>query len=385
MAKCTNKQANPIPVMFDTNILRGMNPIHLTPEFRLLRRLQEANEVKLLASKIAYNEWASHLINETTKKTNDLRRTLKKLVSDPGSSIESLDQFLHTNGSTGDEAFNLIENTIDRNWDGVLNGIGLNVEDLDPNDTNEVFKLYFKGKPPFKDLKNRNDIPDAFIFRALSRVHQEDPRTIFVCGDGTLSDTAKSIGCKTVSTINDLIQLEEISSLSVDHEFNLWWEQNLESVVSQLRDDEDYVIDEFQTIALSELEGIEVTHFLIPEDNSTATISYAYDFTNIIIDWDNAQSIGEGVLSVGITFESFLEVWFYVYRGDAFDVPSWVEVSLGDFEDDHYFDASGTIHGKFNALLSIEIDPSVKDGKLNLEELPMTLSETEFVDLIQPT
>ena len=128
-----------------------------------------------------------------------------------------------------------------------------------------------------------------------------------------------------------------------------------------------------------------MTHFLIPEDNSTATISYAYDFTNIIIDWDNAQSIGEGVLSVGITFESFLEVWFYVYRGDAFDVPSWVEVSLGDFEDDHYFDASGTIHGKFNALLSIEIDPSVKDGKLNLEELPMTLSETEFVDLIQPT
>lgn len=36
-----------------------------------------------------------------------------------------------------------------------------------PLDANEVFSLYFGGKPPFRSPKNRNDIPDAFIFVCL--------------------------------------------------------------------------------------------------------------------------------------------------------------------------------------------------------------------------
>jgi hypothetical protein len=31
-----------------------------------------------------------------------------------------------------------------------------------------------------------------------------------------------------------------------------------------------------------------------------------------------------------------------VYKGDAYSVPDWVSVSIGDFEKDDYFDASAS-------------------------------------------
>lgn len=43
-----------------------------------------------------------------------------------------------------------------------------------------------------------------------------------------------------------------------------------------------------------------------------------------------------------------------VYKGDAYSVPDWVSVSIGDFEDDDYFDASAS------AWVAVKIDVSFR-------------------------
>ena len=48
-----------------------------------------------------------------------------------------------------------------------LDGLRVVRHEIAPSHANEVFDLYFAGSPPFKKARNRNDLPDAFIFVAI--------------------------------------------------------------------------------------------------------------------------------------------------------------------------------------------------------------------------
>lgn len=100
----------------------------------------------------------------------------------------------------------------------------------------------------------------------------------------------------------------------------------------------------------------------IPEDNHTALVSLFGEPEEVEI--DGPQDWGGGLLRYNAKYFSECLLEFRVFRGDAFDVPEWVIVSIGDFEKDHYFDAEGY------AVVIAEVDVTVK-VKLDGDSAPL--------------
>jgi hypothetical protein len=55
-----------------------------------------------------------------------------------------------------------------------------------------------------------------------------------------------------------------------------------------------------------------------------------------------------------VTFLINVELYFQVFRGDAYTVPEWVTVEDGDFETDHYFEAWGSVRLRVSFDLAFE-------------------------------
>jgi hypothetical protein len=57
--------------------------------------------------------------------------------------------------------------SVEAKWADFIKDTGAILYPYDPKDSTIVFDAYFKGATPFKSLKSRLDIPDAFIFQTL--------------------------------------------------------------------------------------------------------------------------------------------------------------------------------------------------------------------------
>lgn len=57
------------------------------------------------------------------------------------------------------------------------------IHHIEPEDGSTVMGSYFSGTPPFKQIKYRDDIPDAFIWETLKRFNLQEGQLYFVSAD----------------------------------------------------------------------------------------------------------------------------------------------------------------------------------------------------------
>lgn len=89
------------------------------------------------------------------------------------------------------------------------------------------------------------------------------------------------------------------------------------------------------------------------------------EFEEVEFNWDEAYDYGGGWVSVPIAFQADLMLHFFVFRGDAFHVPDWVSIEMGDFEEDHSFEAEGERTFSCTANLSLKFtEPEIKHLRL---------------------
>ncbi len=200
-----------------------------------------------------------------------------------------------------------------------------------------AFDNYFKGNPPFSERKCRKDIPDALVIEGLKRVLSSDSTVVFVCDDGNLRASGERLGAIVVETVPDALRHELISILHSNSDFALWWERNYLKVVIDLKSEQDKVFKILSDIAIGLVDGSWIRHYSIPDDNHEA---FVLDSGEIKVDrtlWDEAESLGEGLLSIPFVFTIALNLETSVYKGDYSEIPNWIKVSVGDFETGHYF------------------------------------------------
>ena len=93
---------------------------------------------------------------------------------------------------------------------GWLNAVNATESKIILNDAQGAFNGYFDGAPPFKSIKNREDIPDAFIWQAVMRLASEHKDLHFVVGDNTLRAAADDHeGITTYAKLDEFIQIDE--------------------------------------------------------------------------------------------------------------------------------------------------------------------------------
>lgn len=89
----------------------------------------------------------------------------------------------------------------------------MEVHKIETNDAQNAFDCYFSGSEPFKKLKNRDDLPDAFIWQVLSRLNIKfNEKLYFISKDKNFQDKVK-VNLKNfivVETLDELFERIEI-------------------------------------------------------------------------------------------------------------------------------------------------------------------------------
>jgi len=325
-------------VFLDTSVLpRDPNG---NQDSRVLKELVDAGIIEVHASTIVVREWTTQRQLEFEKKFNDAIGAVDSIKRHPwASSISGLDDIATSLAPTREKAREVSQAKCKEFFDQ----LGCQLVGVDPAAAESAFSSYFEGLPPFGSIKNRKDIPDAFIFEALKTVAEKQP-VLAAINDGRLADAADSLANVTV--------FPDIKSLVASLQPQLDEHKQFQSLLSYLKADQPSLLKELQAQVEIQFDGMEISHNEIPEDNSSATINGSYAIEDVEFDWDKAEDYGTGWLSIPFEFTVELDLFFYVYRSDAFDVPEWVHVSIGDFENDHYFEAEGTKQFTFIGMLS---------------------------------
>lgn len=336
-------------VFLDTSVLpRDPNG---NQDSRVLKELVDAGIIEVHTSTIVVREWTTQRQIEFEKKFSDAISAVDSIKRHPwASSISGVDEIATSLAPTLEEARKVSQAKCEEFFDQ----LGCQLVGIEPAAAESAFSSYFEGLPPFGSIKNRKDIPDAFIFEALKTVAENQPVLVAI-NDGRLADAADSLDNVTV--------FPDIKNLVASLQPQLDEHKQFQSLMALLKADQPSLLTELQTLAENQFDGMEICHSEIPEDNSSATINGYYTIDDVDFDWDKVEDYGTGWLSIPFEFTVELDLFFYVYRSDAFDVPEWVHVSIGDFENDHYFEAEGTKQFTFTGMLSAKFSAEeIEDG-----------------------
>jgi hypothetical protein len=346
----------PLTIFLDTSAL-PRNPTALPAEFRALVEMADEGIVSVHLSTIAQKEWISQRQKEFTDKTKAAQTAVNNLIRDKWSpSLEIHGQLTEIVRWLSEHA-NQVADQASEEAAAVLNQLRPAIVPIGDTHAESVFQNYFEGGLPFASTKSRKDLPDAFILEALQGIAvPADELVHAVIHDGRLRDAADKLPqVRTYESLKALFIFPEIvaaqNTLQRATAWRSWWEHN-QADLSTLQDE---LESEIQRVVVDALAYKAVEHPQIPDDNHEGMIAGINEAENIEIDWDNTEPFGVGILSVPVEFEVEVMIDFSVFRMDAFSVPAGVSVSLGDFENDHYFEAQADIrvHVLSNAVFRI--------------------------------
>jgi hypothetical protein len=335
-------------VSLDTNVIRSVK--ENSPPFQLLVELAKAKSVRVVIPEMVIEERRTQWREQQLKNVNDAIKALsalrgEKIISNAIS--KSLDDTIL-------DLENLDANALSINrYHQFLKDNNFQTRSLTLEESNLAWEGYFSGKPPFKEVKNRADIPDAHILATVQSIAKTAPESYFVAGDKAMLSAAESLdGINAYATIEDLISSTKFVELRDQLEVEKKWKK-LKSLVSDIAIQQ-HVAKFTYEHGDEMLDWKEIRDPSIPEDNHTAVIHSNGSPSDVSV--GKVEDWGGGFLRCPVTFSVEANLSFMVYRGDAFDVPDWVSVSFGDLEKDHYFEAEGYREVVVNVDVSIKID-----------------------------
>jgi hypothetical protein len=372
----------PLPVVFDTSILTGIKAESPSPELQLLQRLQQSGKIKLLVPEMSAREWLGQRAEPAQKSLDQLLAALRDLQRHPSLADQPVIKSFLESKKTKELNPEDISAASEEWHKSRLRALGFSAIAFELGDLTFAIDRYIAGQPPYASKRGRKDIPDGLVLAGARRARSGATTAIFVCADERLRKAAEAERLTVAESLTGALKLEAISSLHSNVAFALWWEMHLSEVVNSIKKEPDALNDLLQNLLVNAVAGVSIRHVDIPEDNNEAFVHSAGDFTDIEIEWDKAESLGEGLVSVPLSFETSIDMDFHVYRGDAFDVPDWVSVSYGDFEDGHYLEASGSREARYTARLVLEFPDSVMQSTPDLSDIKIAIEDAELDDFV---
>ena len=342
-----------IHIILDASVL-PRNLRSIGHAFGELRSLVQAGLVSVGIPYVALNEWHSQRRTEYAKCLKEFRKSLDDIRrhgwSDhlPPPTAASFREVTSTIESTDCDANGIAEVALQ----AFISDFQVEVLQLPDGAAQEVFERYFAGRPPFPAPKERTHLPDAFILQTVidyCRSHSEASIICAVADKNLKAAIESETDAVVFETLKDALQSDQMQQVFCMLQVARDWSEHRKAILHFLEVNTDAIQEHMSGLLVDLLSFESVCSPSIPEDNNEATITGVGSPDNLEMDWDRLAENAPGWFSVpfSVRLEALLE--FNVYRADAFDVPNWVHVSIGDFEDDHYFEAEGyaelLIHG----------------------------------------
>lgn len=194
MEEPTVRKPDLIHVVFDSNVLRtdrSLNKIDMI----YMRSLAKLGLVKMHFPWIVYKECTSHNIADITSELDTAENKLKSL-SRKGLH-EDEDLVLNRIAYQIRKTKPKLKDSVEKVWNDYIRETDSILHPLREDYTAKIFEGYFSALPPFKKLKSREDIPDAYIFESLKDLALKHP-IHFLSSDENLGATAATISNITV-------------------------------------------------------------------------------------------------------------------------------------------------------------------------------------------
>lgn len=371
-----------IHVVIDTNIYR-QNPGRNNLGFSAIEKMAKVGLIKLHIPYMIEREFQAQ---QRKIYSDDLVKISSGLT---GLSRKQLSQSIS-------ERINLIKAEFDREAEGILadaedqfvqwaESIGARRYPLCLEQAQNALEAYFKGQPPLKSVKVRDDIPDSFVVQAIYKLLAENGELYLIVEDKKIIDTFTSNESIVVyATLQQFIESNLIQNQLKEADLLV----NIEMIKQAIQDYETDSSEISQRV--SDSIGDQIYAHKIGNDDTS-------DFENelTIYGWDepDAEDIkfdfteltyyGNGYFGLPFTVNMLVMATFYIFKSDYYTMDGHPHVT--DFND-HYFEAEEEVHVMINGIASILIDKdniNMEDFKSCIYEEHIGVDEISDIELIQ--
>lgn len=224
-----------------------------------------------------------------------------------------------------------IKNSNKKLWDNYINDAKAKLHTFDEKDSISVFESYFDGGKPFKSLKSRIDIPDAFIYMTVKRIAKKEVVHL-ISGDKNLRD-------KCIGEINIVVHESfQHFYISKEHEdiaskYKMLLETEKIQFSINLLLDYKYIFEKAVREYTDNIDFVELYETSLCSDGSQATI-LAIDDPKLIIK-ENEIDYLNNEFHIPIIVKASASVEYTIFKGDYWayeNSPKYLE----DIND-HYF------------------------------------------------
>jgi hypothetical protein len=371
----------------DTSILSG-SPKRDGAAFRTLERLCRKGDVVCHLSSVTVREFSTQQADHLKTTVASLRKGVRDLERHGfGHTSQGIVKALW---DTVTRVEHEIAPSIDTTLAAWISSMKVLVHEPEVTHSSRVLDAYFRGSPPFAQLKNRSDFPDAFIFQALCEVHAAHAPVYAVAADRRLRDAFAGLaGIKAYESLDEFLKADPVQGLI--HSANA--EQNLLLVrefLGRYATQFDAVVRQELVAALAD-ETVR-SHY-IPDDDSRATIVMVDDAYGVEYKNDEVEYYGEGLLL--LPFEATVEVHaaYTIFKGDYLSLEPERAKSVSISEcNEHYFEAEESFTIRVAGNVAIQFEATTLEATLldsgavsrAFREVDANLDEVEVVELVEP-
>lgn len=213
---------------------------------------------------------------------------------------------------------------------------------------------YFKGNPPFRQPKTRNDIPDSFVFQAIQKISAETNGgdIYFVCADKKLRNSASNLPNVIVfDSLEMFVGSEDVQSAieSNDPLGNLSFASSRIATAPQHSKILNQVIE---SLIGEEVVWKTIEYSGWSNNSDEATITSYGEPESTSLTWTELEYYGDGRFTIPFRVSLPVTISFYIYKADywVFEEDEGYLPSISD-HNDHVYEAEAeikiTIEGRF--------------------------------------
>ncbi|MBN1974872.1 MAG: DUF4935 domain-containing protein [Sedimentisphaerales bacterium] len=178
--------------------------------YRKLLEFSRDDKIRLCTSYICIEEWRTQKVSHLSKALQDMRHRLDDLQRTNFIANNIINHHI-------DIKFPDDELIIKQSKEGIKQFVNENnVQVYKPKEKHicSTWDAYFKGQPPFKEVKNRKDIPDAWILESArdslaEELHKNADNKFCIGEDNALSDALNQLNFETITVLELVERLEK--------------------------------------------------------------------------------------------------------------------------------------------------------------------------------
>jgi hypothetical protein len=274
-------------VMLDTSILRD-DPPRRKAAFVRFDQLARDGHVTLHLPWLVQEEFISGIVDMYRKGLRDAGASLQRV---PGLVLDRL-------GTDLKQRVNAlrteVESIIREDFQHWITSIGAEIHHATAEHTAGMLQRYFAGAPPFRQAKERGDIPDALIWECARAVAETQGTLHFVSGDSGFEGASQTSAIWYHTSLAAFVEFADHVLLAAPRAAD-------ERIVAALADHEDVLRRAVAEQLPNLLLGTSVTTTELENDEHEAAVTLIGSVGSILFDRDHLAMYGIEVMTVPFT------------------------------------------------------------------------------------